>query len=229
MIKKLYRKLQPRVWNSALSTYVSMSSPYQPLGSEKVADGGRPNDAFEARWQRMKQEIEACEAKNLLDIGCAQGWFVRNARVQCNLFALGLDRHQGSLRLGSAFRELQAEEGYGFVPGTFTSEELERLPTFDVVVCLSLVHHIIKVDGAEGGLKFLSACRKKVKKRFFFDMGGPDEVSHTWASKMGFLSGDIENNTRDYLAQAGFTNIEKIGESLAHEDDVMRPLFVCSP
>ncbi|WP_147306624.1 MULTISPECIES: class I SAM-dependent methyltransferase [unclassified Wenzhouxiangella] len=229
MLKATYRRLKKSIWTTALRAYVSTKNSYQPLGEDKAASGGRPTEAFQSRWRHVKSEIESCGAQNLVDIGCAQGWFVRNACIQCNLFSIGLDIERSSLRLGSAYAELQGEKGYGFVAGAFTPTTIERLPTFDIVVCFSLVHHIIKEEGRMGGLEYLKACRKITKKRFLFDIGGPEELSHWWVSKLDFLKGDLEANLHDYLAEAGFTDIRKIGESLAHEDKIMRPLFACSP
>lgn len=229
LLRTLYHKSKKPIWKAALRTYIATRNSYQPLGEQQTASGGRPDSAFQSRWEAVAAEIEMCKAQNLLDIGCAQGWFVRNANVHCNLFSLGLDQNREGLRLGSAFSELQGEEGYGFVPGTFSPEKLRQLPVFDVVICFSLVHHIVKVQGQEGGLEYLKACNEITNKCFLFDMGGPDEVSHTWAPKLDFLAGDLEQNIGNYLCGAGFTDVRKIGESMAHEDKVKRPLFACSP
>ena len=228
-LKSIYNTVKDPLWNIALRTYVGAHRTYQPLGDEKTAAGGRPDSAFRKRWEAVADQIEKCEAKNLLDIGCAEGWFVRNARMKSNIFALGLDQNRRSLRLASAFSELQGDQGYGFVAGTFSPKELQNLPKFDVVICFSLVHHVVKVEGREGGIDYLKACRAITGKRFLFDMGGPDEVSHSWASKMDFLAGDIDKNMADFLRDAGFTDVEKISESMAHVDNVPRPLFACSP
>lgn len=224
-IKKFFMAIKRKI----LLVAIRFNHPYQPVGDIKVDSSPRPNSAFAKRLEILEAEIKLCKANNLLDIGCAEGFFIRQVSLKNGLFSVGIDGSLERIETGVVLSQLNHEEGYGFVLQTLTPEKINKLPVFDIVVCFSVLHHVINQKGKDEGLKFLKACEKITRKQFIFDMGGPDEVSHSWAKNLKFLQGDATANIKNYLREAGFINIRHIGESLGHRGEAMRPIFLCSP
>ncbi len=63
--------------------------PYQPveIGGRRFAN---VRDTDE-RWHVVAKVLRDYGVKNVLDIGCAEGWFVRRAAADLNLFAIGIE------------------------------------------------------------------------------------------------------------------------------------------
>lgn len=200
---------------------------YQPIGDKKIGSSLRPNSAFMKRLEILESEIKSCKANNLLDIGCAEGFFVRQTSLKNSLFSIGVDGSLERIEKGVFLSQLNHEEGYGFVLQMLTPEKISRLPKFDIVVCFSLLHHVISQKGRREGLNFLKACNGITKKQFIFDMGSPDEILQPWAKDLNFLQGDVVANIKSYLEEAGFANIKCVGESLGHRGEAVRPIFLC--
>lgn len=203
--------------------------PYQPVGDLKSPDCRRPASAFEARWEAIAQAASGTDMRSFLDVGSAEGYFVRRAARELGLFALGVEGNWGRVSMGTALAELSNDRGYGFAYGVFTPADIRRLPIFDIVVCLSVLHHVIRRSDREGGIDFLKALGSITGKRFIFDMGGPGETSHSWAKQLGFLSGDVNARIAEYLHEAGFSDVQIVGESFGHRDPVTRAIFSCAP
>ncbi len=225
IIKFLFNKIRKLM----LWAIIHFNRSYQPVGEIKDGARGRPESAFSERLKVLESEIRDCSANNLLDIGCCEGFFPRQVSLKHNILSLGIDGAGDRLNIGNALLELNEEEGYGFILKFLTPEDIVKLPSFDIVVCFSVLHHIVKVGGESEGVKFLKACSKITKKRFIFDMGGPEETSHSWAKDMEFLKGDVVAETKKFLEKAGFTDVRHVGDSWGHNSDAKRPIFSCKP
>lgn len=229
LFKHPSEKIFMAIKRKVLLISIRFNRPYQPIGNIKTDSCPRPNSAFAKRLEVLESEIKSCEANNLLDIGCAEGFFIRKVSLKNGLFSIGIDGSLKRIETGVTLSQLNHEEGYGFVLQTLTPEKISKLPKFDIVVCFSVLHHIIGQKGRNEGLRFLSACNEITKKQFIFDMGGPNEVSHSWAKNLKFLDGDIAINIKNYLQEAGFINVRHVGGSWGHHGEAIRPIFSCNP
>ena len=199
-------------------------SAYQPIsvGSIKSKHSIRNS---EDRWTMIKQGIEETESGSLLDLGCAEGFFVRKASEH-GLFAIGIDIDASRVGLGESARMVDRQTNCGFVLASIGEELLSRLPQFDVVICFSLMHHIIRQHGRNVALAQLKRMRGITKKAFFFDMGQPDEGGK-WRKVLSFMGDDPEGWIKSFLDEAGFKNCEKIGTTDAYWGGKTRNVFRC--
>ena len=204
---------------------------YQPVGAYSAARN-RPESSFEARLKIARSAVSAYGIRHVLDIGCAEGFFIRNLALSEGVTAVGLEQSRAAIRRGSAIWDAQKEHGYGYIQMEVSPDALAQLPVFDLVICLSVVHHVIASGGKEAGVEFLRACATVTGKVFLFDMGSPLEKSHGWASSLAFLGSseaEVAQNTASMLREAGFAGVEEVGESLGHKAEAMRPVFLCTP
>ena len=178
------------------------------------------------RWTLVEQAIDRFGSKNLLDLGCADGYFTRMAGEK-GLFSIGVDYEHRRLSLIEGARMFDKSKNSGFVLSNIDVDFLTKLPTFDVVLFFSIMHHIWRQYPHEYGLQVLREIRRITKHVMFFDTGQSNEVSTTWASKIPDMGSDPKAWLRDFLLKGGFGKVELIGETDAFQSANTRFLFRC--
>lgn len=230
--KIIYYNVLVKVRRIILWITVKLNKSYQPVEGVQFVSQRRPDSAFLKRWQIVSDVIKQHQPNNLLDIGCAEGFFIRKAASEHDLFAVGCEYNWRPLGIGAAMAELKDEQGYGFVRIFLTPDTLKKLPKFDMVICFSVLHHVVRAGGESAGLEFLKSCAQITGKCFLFDMGTPEEKTNSWASSLNFLEHDsksIEENTKIYLKRAGFKQVNCLGQAMGYNRDAFRPIFLCLP
>ena len=149
---------------------------YQPveIGGKRFAN---VRDTDE-RWQAVSQVLRDYGVRNLLDIGCAEGWFVRRAAADCNCFAIGIEATDTAI-VGELARLHDRVQRAATVRAFMTPEAIRSLPQFDAVLCLSVLHHVIRAFGIAAAEQFLRALSTRVNKVLVFEIGTADESSWT--------------------------------------------------
>jgi hypothetical protein len=198
---------------------------YQPVrsGNRMISS---PKRDWEERWLAIRSEIEINEIKNILDIGCAEGYFLRCAAEELNCICHGLDGNIKRLRKGEISRLLDKTEGNSAMLFHLTPKKILSLPEYEMIMCLSVAHHLIKSEGYDYAVEFISALRVKSKKIFIFEMGTPEEKSFN--GRMPAISSNQDNYVRDFLKDCGFTSIKHIATSISIKRDSERLLFSCN-
>lgn len=174
----------------------------------------------------MEPSFRELEIRSLLDLGCAEGYFVTKA-AECGCFAVGVDRDYNRLGLAESVRNFQRANHSAFMLADIDLDLLNRLPVFDAIVCFSVMHHIIRHNDLSYGRDILKGIRGKTGRVLFFDMGQSNEVSTTWASVLPDMGDSPQYWISDFLKGAGFNTVEKIGEADAYKDSVKRIVFRC--
>jgi SAM-dependent methyltransferase len=222
------------VYKRGLEMLLESSSPYAHDATEQssrpLPEFYRPAEAFLTRFERVAATVADVNARNLLDIGCAEGYMISRVAKECGVFALGLEMDRRRIRVGNATSELDGDHDYGIVPARVGPELLRRLPKFDVVVCFSVLHHVIRGGGMEAGTEFLEAIRTITGRRFVFDMDSPKETANDpeWADVLGFFEGEVTSRNKEFLQSAGFVNVTHVGDTPGYVQSAVRPVFICS-
>jgi cyclopropane fatty-acyl-phospholipid synthase-like methyltransferase len=214
-----------QLYQLVIAKRIQYHKAYQPIWAGQVRSRKTIRNC-EDRWEMVRATVAATGAKNLIDLGCAEGYFVRKAG-ELGCFALGVDRDYNRLGLIEAARMIDRSERSGFILSNIDEDLLSRLPQFDVVLCFSVMHHIIRHNSVEYGLARLRQMRSITRKAFLFDMGQTNEVSTGWADKLPYMGDDPVPWISSFLKEGGFNNIEVIGETDAYRDDVKRYVFRC--
>jgi hypothetical protein len=198
--------------------------PYEPveIGGRRFAS---VRDTDE-RWQAVSEVLRDYGVRNLLDVGCAEGWFVRRAATDLNCFAIGIEATDAAV-VGELARLHDRVPRAATVRAFMTPEAIRALPEFDAVLCLSVLHHVIRAFGIAAAEQFLRALASRVNKVLVFEIGTADESS--WTPFMPEQSQGQEAFVRDLLERCGFHNVQVIGESAAFHREVQRLLFTAEP
>ena len=179
----------------------------------------------EERWEIIKKVIEKYNVKSFLDLGCAEGFYVRKA-ANIGCFSIGVDNNPEIFALSQAAKNIEKEQNSGFVLNKISETLFDTLPEFDMVICLSVLHHVIRIEGLESMKGYMRRIAKIHKKAFLFDMGTSLEAGQK--SELPDMGADPAVWIRALLEDCGFKNIEQIG-STPSPNGVSRPFFLCRP
>jgi SAM-dependent methyltransferase len=217
------RRLLKRI---CLALVAGNSYMYEPA---KIGDQYCPGQRdVEIRWTAIQQELRKLGPGSFLDIGCAEGWFVRRAAEDCGYFAVGLEMSMPRLLLGETSRLHDAAQNYATIRAMLTPEKIPCLPVFDVVCCLSVVHHIIYKEGLDRAAGFVRALGSRTAKLLIFEMGTSEETNMRGAHQMPPMPDGQEAFIARFLASAGYTSIRNIATTLSNRG-IERILFAATP
>lgn len=216
------------LYKLALRQIARSYDPYQPvsINGKPICPGERKHSD---RFAVIRNVIESLGAKTVLDLGCAEGYFVEQAATQCGCIALGIDADVRRLSLAQASIALNRVKGAGFMYGELTPEFICMLPMFDAVFFMSILHHIMYERGVEYALEYMKGIRAKASKFLIFDMGQSDETENAWASLLPDMGSNPHLWVKQFLESAGFSKVEKLAESDSYQGSAKRALFCLIP
>jgi SAM-dependent methyltransferase len=116
--------------------YLSRKSFYQAFGNTLNSD---QQGLSSEKWNVVSQSLDFT-GKRVLDIGCAEGYFCHKAVHAGASRAVGVDSRLGTL-LAAHFLSKEQGVKIDFRLGVFPN--LQQLGTFDVILCLSVLHHLV--------------------------------------------------------------------------------------
>jgi hypothetical protein len=196
-----------RAYKFVLRKLVKQVHPYHPVAMDgKLLATGERN--CNDRWQIL-QSVLAEGADSLLDLGCAEGYFVSRAARDLNV--------------------ISRNEYAGFMYAHMNMEFLRKLPQFDVVVFLAVLHHVMYEHGVDHARELMSGIRMKTRKVLVFEMGQSNEKSNAWASQLPDMGSEPQQWIRDFLLSCGFSSAEKVGETDAYQSSTRRSIFLARP
>jgi hypothetical protein len=209
-----------------VSKRLKYHSAYQPIWMGN-RHSKRSVRECEDRWAIVEETLTATNAANLVDLGCAEGYFVRRT-AETGRIAIGVDRDYNRLGLIEPARMFDRSKGSGFILGDIEPELIGRLPKFDVVICFSVMHHILRQNSLGHAREVLAAIASVTNKALLFDMGQSNETSTSWAEKIPSMGDDPEGWIRDFL-NVSFRQVETVGKTDAFRDPIARFVFRCTP
>jgi len=201
---------------------------YQPIFHKgKLIEGG-DRSCFD-RWDLIKKEIIKYGAKSFLDLGSAEGFYVLQAAKECHCVSLGVDADIRRLAMADHQLILEKIDSAGFLFGIIDDEFLEKIPNFDAVIFMSVMHHIMSLKGEEYSKNILKKIRPKINKFLIFEMGQSDEARNKWAERLPDMGNNPHKWIADFLTSCGFSKVIKIGESDSYRKDKRRAIFKVEP
>lgn len=177
------------------------------------------------RWLIIEEIIKKYGVKSFLDLGCAEGFYVRKA-ANAGCFSIGVDNNPEIFALTQIAKNLDREQNSGFVLNKISQPLFDTLPEFDMVICLSVLHHVIRIEGLESMKGYLKRIAKLHKKAFLFDMGTSKEAGQK--SELPDMGDDPAIWIRALLEECGFQNVTLLGTTPS-PNGVPRPFFLCRP
>lgn len=211
-----------------LARLVGAVSCYQPVtvGGRELTAGDRQ---CRERWGLIAPLLAAAGVGSLLDLGCAEGFFVRQAARDMGCLAVGVDADIRRVTIASTAAFLDRIAGAAFLQDSISAELIDRLPAFDAVIFLSVLHHIIVDHGIEYAARLVTGIREKTGKILIFDMGQSDETAHDWSRALPDMGADAGRWIAEFLRGCGFSRAEQVGETEAYQGLSRRLLFAAYP
>jgi 2-polyprenyl-3-methyl-5-hydroxy-6-metoxy-1,4-benzoquinol methylase len=190
---------------------------YHPVYARGAMSRSASRDCDD-RWAMIEALIKELGIKSFVDIGCAEGFFVRKA-AEAGCFAIGVDQSANILELPEAAKTLDHQRGCGFVISPLSSELVSAIPSFDMIVCCSMMHHVIRQYGLDTAKGYLRGLSTKYNKCFFFDMASTLETGSI-PSQLPDMGAAPELWIHRLLVDCGFDNIEQIGTTTSPKGEV---------
>lgn len=165
-----------------MSVSVESRESYQPTITDDGAFTGGERD-YQGRLQIIERHIDF-RGKRVLDLGCSAGFYSFSiARKALSVTGVDGDAHMiernrdAAQRIGCTNVEFLCER--------ITSEFLQGLPTYDVVLFLSVFHHLLADSGTyawgsatPSEAEALLDATKRCASIYVFEMGRPEESFH---------------------------------------------------
>ena len=200
---------------------------YEPIEiSGRTIKGKRE---IKNRWDQISDVLKTYDAKSILDFGCAEGWFLRQAAKSFGCFALGIEADYLRYMRGETARLCDTAERVSAMKARLSTPDLVGLPKCDVVICLSVVHHIMYSEGIEEARKFVTALASRAEKAFIFEMGTSDEVSFTWSNKLPDMPHGQSDFIESFLQSCGLESLRQLCKTPGLNQDAVRLMYVGTP
>ena len=124
-----------------------------------------------AKWELIRSNLPE-KPGSLLDIGCAEGFFVHGAS-NLGWVAWGVEGKRLPTVKHSLRKPVRGKSGDVFFSvGVIDGENVKHLPKFDVILLLSTFHKMCKVFGLERAYSIFDGLLKACNKALFFETAG---------------------------------------------------------
>ncbi|MDD5032402.1 MAG: DUF1698 domain-containing protein [Patescibacteria group bacterium] len=201
---------------------------YQPVFYRGKLTAGSDRDCLD-RWKLIKEEIKKFKIKTVVDIGCAEGFYVLQSAKECGCLSLGVEADIRRLSMAQSQTTSEKIMPAGFLLAEVDEQFIEKMPAFDLVIFMSVMHHLMYSRGEEYCRNLLNKLRGKINKVMIFEMGQSDELENAWAAKLPDMGSDPHQWIAVFLKSAGFSEVTKIGESDSYKKDKNRAIFRAVP
>jgi SAM-dependent methyltransferase len=162
-----------------------------PGQADSVEEGRR----VEARAKAIRSHVDLSGA-TVLDLGCSGGYFTFSFAQESER-VVGVDADRAVIQRNRRFASEHGFDNVEFVEGKISPEPLSTLPDVDVVLFLSVFHHILAASeayawndgtGPQNARSVIEAVREKAGV-LVFEMGMPDE-GKDWCSDLPPMGSD---------------------------------------
>jgi len=171
------------------------------------------------RLQVIKENIS--DGNLCLDIGCNTGYFSSNIS-KLGIFTIGMDSELKNIIVA---RSQYSAPNLIFMQFELNKNSVQLLPSVDIILFLSVFHHLVKDYGKNDAVIILKTLASKCNKCFFFETGQPDEIGTKWARMMEFLG---ETNTwvnKLFIEECKFREVRYLGKFKTFLTATKRKLF----
>lgn len=198
--------------------------PYIGFGKSRV------KRTAEKRWEIIEEPLKQLTPNSVVDIGCAEGFFVFMAAKKTQALTLGVDSDARRLFYATHQQVFTPEiHNIGFMRAEISPEFLHKLPAQDVFICMSVMHHIMYEHGYDYALDFTKELRKITNKALFFEMGHSNEKTMKWAKELPDMGSDVDKWIKNFLTDAGFSDVELLGKTSSYKRDTERGIYIAKP
>lgn len=196
---------------------------YQPslwFGDES----GRRAEATLERWDAIECELANIPAGTALDLGSHLGFFSFKL-AELGHLCLGIENNKNTIRAARMLRTASAVEGASFREMTLDSQTVRELPEADIIIFLSLWHHLCRLEGFESARELLTNVMSKTRRVCFFETGQSNEVYTRWALDLPEMNPEPKEWISSLLLDCGASRVKHLGTFATFLGPVKRHLF----
>ena len=193
---------------------------YQPIYGDEPAASSRAADL--PRTASIVESAELLERHvgrplRVLDLGSSQG-YIAFVLAEHGHHVTGIDYLPINVQVARAIHDRHPELDVAFIDGDITAATLVTdLDDFDLVLGLSILHHVVHSEGLEGAVALVDHLSQNVEHGLF-EMALRTEPMY-WAASQ-------PSDPRVVLTSYPF--IRQIASSPTHLSSIHRPLLFCS-
>lgn len=179
----------------------------------------------DVRIKMIKKKLISDKIKNLIDIGSAEGNFLKLAS-SLGIFALGIEADERRYLVSNYHENFKDYKNYGVIFNELSMKFVKNLPEVDSIIYLSVHHHILATHGLKKGEILIKELFRKAKKNFFFETAFSNEISKSWSSN--YRKNLIKMNDKDiktFFKKIGAREIEIIARTKSYNKGYFRPLY----
>lgn len=205
-------------WGEALQVRLMMNygiHSYQPdpFGLLKGVRVDRDVRGTEEKWGLMKSHLPT-QPYSALDVGCNIGFFsFRMAQTGAD-HVVGFETERGPILVAEKLKVLGRVGNVGFLVHRITPDNVELLGEYDVILFLSVFHHLVHAYDMEVAKRVLKVLLDRTRRTLFFETGQGDQEFGRMAHAMPRLSkNDVDTFIEDLLVECGAGQVTKIGET----------------
>jgi SAM-dependent methyltransferase len=178
----------------------------------------------EDRWAIIRSFMPA-ESKTILDIGSNSGYYLFRF-ADLGYLCHGIESDPDLVFFTSLQNYILNTKSVSCECGKFDLQFVQYMPSYDVVLCLSLMHHIIMAEGIDVAEATLRGLAQKTNHVLFYEMGQSNETKADWSHRLPQMNPDPEVWISQWLIKCGFMKVKTIGTS---QTTVPRYLFAAYP
>ena len=222
----LFRRLGMYRWiggaGLALQRISGNAYRYQPRCGvdDQRAEAVRPTTA---RWEAIAPHLPT--TGSALDVGCNNGFFTFKL-AERGLLSLGVDTNTNAIATARLLGVRNDPPRAGFARLDLTPRTAASLPGVDVVLCLSVFHHLVRHQGLEDATEVMAVLASKTRRLMVFETGQADEVSKSWWRELAFMGEDPQGWVGQFLTGLGFERVQQIASFPGHKNAIERALVV---
>jgi|SaaInlStandDraft_6_1057023.scaffolds.fasta_scaffold29851_2 SAM-dependent methyltransferase len=209
-----------RVW---LQFKLKLTKAYQPsIFNER--DQSKSSRECQNRFDDISNSLPDLPL-SCLDVGCNEGYFTFRMS-QRGGFCHGIDKGRNEIMIADGLAKINNINNVSFSNAEIDVDYISGLPHYDVIIFMSVFHHIARHNGLEYAEEFMSALSRINRKYLVFETGQPDELNTSWAEDLAFMGSDIESWVSKMLKKSGYNKISVIGKNSGIYSNVNRLLFL---
>ena len=202
---------------------MSVTHNYQPNPFSKKNRAGR--DTYD-RYNAILSNIDETP-KSVIDLGCNRGFFVLKTAAEGSV-SIGVDHDWFEIIYARALAEKNNTSNALFMNAEIYFSFIDKLPSFDMVVCTSIFHHWVRIYGKESAFNMMRVIASRTNKYLVFETGQYNEISTRWYKELSFMGNDCDKWVVEFLSEIGFNKVKIIGRHSTRLSDVKRTLFIAS-
>lgn len=197
---------------------------YQPIPWLGINESDRSSECV-SRWQAIESELESFDIPGTaMDLGSQLGYF-SFMLAERGWLCQSIEATRSSYEVSKLIQVASDIRGVAFSRIHIDEKNIAKLPKVDVVVFLSLWHHLCRADGFESAKSILKQALARTRRVMFFETGQSNEDYMGWSHSLPKMGPDEKKWIKELLIEAGSNDVRHLGEFKTHLGPVRRHLF----